>query len=113
MRWTDWRLLATANEWCDDACDWDGPACYELGTGGSRGGRIQIHYVGETVNELGRMRAYARHGSHLEQIIDDHLRDGWHLYYRAVSCGTKQQAKELQNRLLARYDYDWNVVLNC
>ncbi len=112
MRWTNWRLLATADEWCDDRCDWTGPACYELGTGGSRGGRIRIHYVGETANELTRMRSYARNGSHLGQIIEDHLGDGWYLYYRAISCDSKRCAKELQDRLLARHAYDWNIRLN-
>lgn len=51
MGWTQWRILARGNEWFDDTFDYDGPSCYELGTGGRRGGRIQHHYVGETRHE--------------------------------------------------------------
>src|SRR5438477_13024542 len=36
--WTSWRRIANRREWFDDALDWDGPACYELGLGGPRGG---------------------------------------------------------------------------
>src|SRR6202007_2026101 len=93
VRWTGWRLLADRRSWYADACDWDGPACYELGTGGSRGGRIQIHYVSETTCERRRMESYAPGGSHLADIIDDHLRSGWSLHYRSVACSSKQAAK--------------------
>jgi hypothetical protein len=110
--WTSWRLLADKRFWYEDCFDWDGPACYELGTGGPRGGRIQPHYVGETGNERRRIKAYASHGSHLADIIDDHLRRGWRLYYRAISCVSKPRAKELQDNLLARFEYDWNIILN-
>lgn len=112
MRWTEWRLLADRRSAYVDGCDWDGPACYELATGGARGGRIQPHYVGETSNERRRIESYAVDGSHLNSIIADHLRRGWLLYYRAVSCDSKRHAKALQDRLLARFDYDWNDLLN-
>ena len=112
MRWTEWRLIADRQSSYVESCDWDGPACYELATGGVRGGRIQPHYVGETLNERRRIESYAVHGSHLRSIIDDHLHRGWFLYYRAVSCDSKRQAKALQDRLLARFDYDWNDLLN-
>jgi len=112
MRWTGFRLLADGQYWFADACDWNGPACYELGTGGPRGGSISIHYVGETGNERSRIQSYARSGSHLAGIIDGHLRDGWYLYYRAVTCSSKNSAQALQNSLLERYEYDWNLLLN-
>jgi hypothetical protein len=112
MRWTSWRLLADKRTWYDEDFDWEGPACYELGTGGPRGGSIEPHYVGETTNERRRIAAYARHGSHLADIIDDHLRRGWCLYYRAISYPSKPRAKMLQDNLLGRFEYDWNVVLN-
>jgi len=110
--WTDWRKLADKHGWYDLMLDWDGPACYELGTGGPRGGRIEPHYVGETVCESLRMTAYGGNGSHLGAIIDDHLRDGWTLYYRAMALPTKRMAKMMQDRLLERFRYDWNVLLN-
>lgn len=112
MSWTDWRLLARKGEWFDDGFDYEDAACYELGTGGPRGGRIEPHYVGETGNERARMRQYACHGSHLSEIIDWHLKQGWSLYYRGWMLPSKEAAVKMQNRLLAQHKYDWNLVLN-
>lgn len=112
MRWTEWRKIAEGREWFNDCFDYTGPACYELGTGGPRGGSIQPHYVGETCAERGRIATYARTGSHLHQIINWHLREGWTLYYRAIACDTKGQAKARQDNLLRRFRYDWNIQLN-
>ncbi len=39
-------------------------------------------------------------GPHLSEIIDQHLAEGWHLYYRAQGLPTKEMAFEMQNRLL-------------
>lgn len=72
MGWTQPRLLATKRAWFDHTFDYNGPACYELGTGGPRGGRIQWHYVGETSNERVRLSCYARSGSHLSDFIEWH-----------------------------------------
>jgi hypothetical protein len=112
MAWTPHRLLADRRNWYDGEFDYTGPACYELGTAGPRGGRIQWHYVGETANERARMQQYARMGSHLWETIDLHLQDGWSLYYHGCALPTKAAAVAMQNRLLARFEYDWNVVLN-
>ena len=60
MGWTRWRKIAESNQWFDEHFDYEGPACYELGTGGPRGGAIQIHYVGETKSERSRIQCYAR-----------------------------------------------------
>jgi hypothetical protein len=54
MGWTKPRLLAKGNEWYGDDFDNEGPACYELGTGGPRGGKTHWHYIGETANEKKR-----------------------------------------------------------
>jgi hypothetical protein len=111
-RWTQPRLIAYKDEWYDDSFDYDGPACYELGTGGPRAGNVQWHYVGETSNERQRILAYARSGSHLSKTINWHLRQGWHLYYRSRACSTKDEAKRMQDNLLAQHEYDWNDKLN-
>lgn len=111
-RWTQWRKIADRNHWHSECLDWDGPACYELSIAGPRGGNRQVVYVGETSNERRRVSAYARHGSHLSNIIHSHLIDGWHLYYRARLVSSKSEAVEMQNRLLTRWDYDWNIMLN-
>lgn len=111
-RWTIWRKIADKHNWYSDRLDWDGPACYELAIGGPRGGNIQIKYVGETSNEKKRVSAYARHGSHLSEIIDDHLKRGWNLFYRAQAMNSKHEAILMQDSLLMSYDYDWNILLN-
>ncbi len=71
-----------------------------------------IMYVGETSNEKRRVAAYAQHGSHLSKIIYQHLRDGWHLFYRARAASSKHTVVQMQNNLLDQWDYDWNILLN-
>jgi hypothetical protein len=112
MAWTNWTLLATPNEWLSASLTYMGPACYELGTGGPRGGRIREHYVGETGNEMVRLSCYGRNGSHLAEIIDDHLRRGWCLWCHSMALPSKAAAVAVQNNLLRRYRYDWNDLLN-
>jgi hypothetical protein len=112
MSWTNWRLLADSKNWYELDCEYTGPAVYELGTGGPRGGAIQPHYVGETNNESARMRQYASHGSHLAHIIDRHLRDGWCLYYHGWALPSKAAAVAMQNHFLGQFSYDWNILLN-
>ena len=110
--WTQWRKIADSRQWYGEELDWDGPACYELAVGGSRGGDLRIVYVGETVNERKRVIAYASHGSHLSRIIAWHLKEGWHLFYRSQIKESKEDAVRMQNRLLKESDYDWNIQLN-
>jgi len=112
MSWTDWRLLATRNEWLSDFLDYNGPSCYELATGGARGGRIQTHYVGETKHEKDRMARYGYDGSHLSEIIHWNLKRGWNLYFHGWTLPSKEAAIAMQNRLLCRHRYDWNYLLN-
>jgi hypothetical protein len=112
MGWTRPRLLAYKNEWYDASLDHEGPACYEIGTGGPRGGNIVWHYVGETINEKKRMTRYGSDGSHLSGNINWHLKQGWHIFYHAHACPTKEAAKKMQDNLLARWEYDWNHVGN-
>jgi hypothetical protein len=112
MGWTSWRLIATDQEWFDEVLDHDGPACYELAIAGPRGGNLKPVYVGETINERRRVAAYARDGSHLARIVNRHLRDGWCLWYHAQAMKSKAAAVAMQDRLLVRFDYDWNIRLN-
>ncbi len=111
-RWTGWRRIAEKGFWYDEELDWDGPACYELAIAGPRGGNRRVVYVGETQSESKRVASYARSGSHLSAVIHEHLRDGWHLLYRARIAASKEEAVRMQDNLLWRYDYDWNLVLN-
>jgi hypothetical protein len=111
-QWTAWRKIADRLGWYSESLDWDGPACYELAIAGPRGGDLRIVYVGETSNEKRRVVAYASHGSHLSRIINWHLREGWHLFYRAQAVRSKKVAVQMQDNLLARWKYDWNNRLN-
>lgn len=110
MSWTEWRFLANAEEWSNGELDWDGPAVYELGIGGPCGGDIRIMYVGETAGENVRLVAYASGRSHIEHYVDDALRNGWTLYYRASARPTKEDAKRTQDNLLNKHSYPWNTV---
>jgi len=58
------------------------------------------------------MECYGIHGSHLSEIIDDHLDPGCCLFYRGKMPGSKELAVAAQNRLLAKFKYDWNIMLN-
>jgi hypothetical protein len=112
MAWTKWRKIADQHTWYSETLDWKGPACYELSIAGMRGGNRIIVYVGETSNERNRISKYARNGSHLSEIIHQHLADGWCLFYRGQVSLTKEAAVKKQNSLLTKYDYDWNIALN-
>lgn len=112
MGWTSWRLLARKGEWFDDDCNYDGPTCYELSVCGPRGGGREIVYCGHTKNERQRMSSYGRDGSHLSRIIQQHLRDGWSLEYRACACASKADAEAMERRMLRKFDYPWNLMLN-
>lgn len=109
MRWTNWRILLKPGVDFEPDLDYEGPACYELGVGGARGGGIRPYYVGETCNERARMNQYARDGSHNNGPIGEVLRAGKCLYYRACAMSSKQEAKSMQDRMLRKYKYEWNV----
>jgi len=109
-RWTNLRKISDRDSWYDGNFDYEGPACYELAIAGPRGGAPRIVYVGETGNERARLSCYARHGSHLSEIIDWHLAHGWHLYYRAYALASKEAAKGMQDSRLSRFFYAWNTT---
>lgn len=109
--WTSWRKIADSGGWYDEQFDYEGPACYELGVGPTST-RVSPKYVGETSNERARMSQYASGSSHLEKEIAHYLGRRYNLYYRGIACSSKKEAKEMQDNLLDRYVYDWNVAGN-
>ena len=113
MSWTNWRLRAQRNDWFDENFDYDGPVCYELSITGPHGGGRKIMYCGHTENEKRRMSSYGRDGSHLADIIRQHLRDGWCLCYRGYALKSKKQAEAMERRMLGKFKYGWNILLNC
>jgi len=110
LAWTPWRKIADRWLWYTDGLIYDGPSCYELGTREPHGGGIKRQYAGDTEHELARISAYAKHGSHLRFIIAGQLEIGRALYFRSIACATKVEAAALQDVLLGRYRYPWNVV---
>lgn len=109
MGWTPWRRIADSWLWYADALNYDGPACYELGTRGPRGG-IKRRYVGDAENERARVLCHAKRRSHLSQVIARHLDLGQTLYFRSIACATKFEAQSLQDVLLRRHNYDGNTL---
>lgn len=109
-RWTELIKIADKNFWYPQNLDYEGPACYELVIAGVRKGNARIVYVGETNNEKCRIAVHARLKSHLSEIIEWHLKQGWHLYYRSQALPTKGRALQMQNRLLSKRYYPWNTV---
>ena len=91
----------------DDSGDHAGPACYELGTGGPKGGGIHYRHIccGDKKRNVGESLVMLEM-AHSSDIIDKHLRAGWHLYYRACACSSKEAIEQRQDNLLGRSDYD-------
>ena len=79
---------------------------------GPRGGQHTTVYCGHSINEDPRMLDYGSNGSPLEDIIRRHLKDGWNLYYRGWCCGSKKQAEAMERRMLEKWDYPRNILLN-
>lgn len=111
-KWSNWIKLAGKGYWIDYKNVYNGPACYELGIGGPDYDNIIPVYVGETKNEKKRISKYVKGESHLSEIINDHLEMDFTLYYRAQAKSSKAEAKKMQDSLLNKFDYDWNIQLN-
>ena len=59
-----------------------------------------------------RVQEYCRNGSHKADLINDALTSGYELWFRVKSAPDRQTAEDLENELLDRYDYAWNVRRN-
>lgn len=113
-RWTEWKKIAKGDQWYTDELNYEGPSCYELGI--KRFWLLPIQpvpvYAGETKNEKKRLSQYSHKNSHLYKIIKYHLTKGYTLYYRAQAKKTKEEAKQMQDNLLDKFTYPWNIQLN-
>ena len=107
-----WAKLAYGQEWFPENLRYGGPAAYELGLGGSRYGNIRPVYVGETRNLKKRMSNYGEKGSHLFDVIDEALDEGYALYFRYQRRRTKRTAQRSEMYYLGNYDYPWNIPWN-
>lgn len=111
-KWSEWKKIAKYDEYYIEDITYDGPSCYELGVRQWLIEEIESVYVGETKNEKNRITRYVTSTSHLEKIIEEHLNDGYALYYRSQAKRTKSEAKKMQDNLLSTYEYEWNIQLN-
>ena len=90
--------------------------------GTSLGQPTHVVYIGSTCRgKTGSLRdrilEYCRNGSHKEDLFNDALRKGYELWVRVRVVEEdypdgKEDAEDLENKFLARYDYAWNERKN-
>lgn len=76
-----------------------------------------IVYVGSTCRgKPGALRRriieYCTDGSHKKDLMNEALRKGYELWVRVKTSRGTDNAQELENELLKKYDYAWNVRNN-
>jgi len=79
----------------------------------------RVVYVGSTCTRNDRCQRlksriirYCKYGNHKEELINDALSKGYELWVRYKQAEDEERAKELENDLLAKYDYAWNIREN-
>ena len=79
----------------------------------------RVVYVGSTCRRdheckpmQRRIVAYTRTGNHKEDLINAALERGWELWVRFKNASDEDQAKAMENALLRKYNYAWNVRNN-
>lgn len=82
-------------------------------------GEISVVYVGCTclrnddcATLQDRIVDYTKHGNHKKKEINDALRRGYTLLVRFKPAQDRREAKQMENDLLSRYNYAWNVRHN-
>lgn len=80
----------------------------------------KVVYVGSTCpRQLGnfpRLRSrilnYCIHGNHEKELINDALNRGYELSVRYKEAANVEEATGLENELLKKYNYAWNIRNN-
>lgn len=77
----------------------------------------RVVYVGSTCRfecrpMQNRIVAYASNGNHKKDLINGALRREWELWVRFKNARNEDEAKDMENALLERYNYPWNVRHN-
>ena len=72
----------------------------------------RVVYVGSTRNLQNRIYGYCEKGNHKSALVDDALRRGYELWVRFKPAENEEQARRMENELLAMYNYAWNVRRN-
>ena len=78
-----------------------------------------VVYVGSTCRGKSgalkqRIKEYCKKGSHKRDLINNTLREGYELRVRVKTSAlnTKEDAQDMENKLLKKYDYAWNERQN-
>lgn len=93
----------------------DGCGIYEWRA--KRNKEVAVVYIGSTCTNKSeslrrRVREYCMTGSHKGDFINEALRMGYKLEVRMKPASTKEEAEQLENQLLDKYDYAWNERCN-
>lgn len=79
----------------------------------------KVVYVGSTCPRQGnfpRLRSrildYCIHGNHKKELINDALNRGYELSVRYKEAANVEEATGLENELLKKYNYAWNIRNN-
>ena len=59
-----------------------------------------------------RIVAYTTHGNHKKELINDVLTRGCELWVRFKTAPAQQAASRMENELLRKYNYPWNIRNN-
>ena len=59
-----------------------------------------------------RILRYCRDGAHKTELINDAIRRGYELHVRVKSAENEHAAGNLENALLKKYNYAWNIREN-
>lgn len=108
--------LRQANRGVDGLCGiYEWRATEEYGTNPS------VVYLGSTCPPApgpgpwhleNRIVAYTRHGNHKAELINDVLTRGCELWVRFKTAPAHQVASRMENELLSKYNYPWNIRNN-
>lgn len=76
-----------------------------------------IVYVGSTCRSKPgalrrRIMEYCTNGSHKEDLINEALFKGYELWVRVKTSIGRDNAQDMENNLLDKYDYAWNIRNN-
>jgi hypothetical protein len=107
MPWLEW---CSSEDWLKDGrLHLRGPACYELGVSDAASGKPEhTVYVGETGNARSRLREHIGGKSQLQRRIAEVIASDKTLWLRVWPVPSKDDAKALQDGLLATQAYPWN-----
>lgn len=93
---------------------------YEFYPDGRSRPSLRVVYVGSTCRRnhqqcqpmQNRIVAYTSTGNHKKDLINAALERGWELWVRFKNATDEDQAKAMENALLGRYNYAWNIRNN-